>query len=101
MKAKENFSYKVYQAVKKIPWGKVATYGQIAKRLGKPKAARVVGNVLHKNPYPDVPCHRVANRNGKLAVNYRFGGWKGQKKKLTAEGIRFKDKNRVKLDSCL
>jgi len=54
---------KVYEIVKKIPAGKVATYGQIARLLGTPERAKIVGWALHKNPYyGEVPCHRVVNR---------------------------------------
>ena len=57
----------VYEIVKRIPRGKVATYGQIAAISGSPKASRAVGYALHFNPTPGViPCHRVVNRNGGL-----------------------------------
>lgn len=53
---------RIYEAVKKIPKGKVATYGQVAKMAGNPRMARAVGNALHKNPDPStIPCHRVVN----------------------------------------
>ena len=57
----------VYQVVKAIPCGKVATYGQIAMLAGSPRASRVVGYALHVNPKPGViPCHRVVGANGAL-----------------------------------
>ncbi|MEF9864768.1 MAG: MGMT family protein, partial [Christensenellaceae bacterium] len=66
-----NFYDKVYEAVQRIPKGKVASYGQIAAMAGNPRAARVVGYALHKNPQPYViPCHRVVNRNGRLAPSF-------------------------------
>lgn len=71
----------VWQIAKKIPQGKVATYGQIARSLGL-KDARVVGWALHANRDPDLPCHRVVNRQGGLAKGYSFGGWQAQKKRL-------------------
>lgn len=92
-----SFSEKVYQVTKKIPSGKVATYGLIAKRIGKPKASRAVGNALHCNPDPEViPCFRVVNREGRLAP-----GFKEQKGKLLKEGVAFKDKNHVDLEKHL
>ena len=58
---------RIYEAVKKIPKGKVATYGQVAKMAGNPRMARAVGNALHKNPDPStIPCHRVVNSKGEL-----------------------------------
>ncbi len=61
------FSELVWQATKKIPKGKVATYAIIAKMIKKPKAARAVGNALNKNPYaPIVPCHRVVKSDGSI-----------------------------------
>src|SRR4030042_6018323 len=95
---RSNLGEKFYQIVQKIPVGKVMTYGQIAKKLGKPKAARAVGKALHKNPdSKKIPCHRVVNRLGQMAKNYAFGGEMSQKKQLIAEGIKFKDKNHLKL----
>lgn len=91
------FSKGVYQLVKKIAKGKVATYGQIAARLGKPKAARAVGNALHVNPYKSVPCHRVVNREGRVAPNFGDGGWRKHKRKLLEEGVKFKDRVHVDL----
>ena len=53
---------RIYEAVKTIPKGKVATYGQVASLAGDPKMARAVGNALHKNPDPEnIPCFRVVN----------------------------------------
>ena len=79
---------RIYEAVKKIPKGKVATYGQIAELAGDKKMARAVGNALHKNPDPEgIPCYRVVNSKGELAGQYAFGGeWK-QAELLEADGI--------------
>jgi len=96
-----DFAKQVYFLVRKIPSGKVVTYGQIAKKLGRPKAARAVGNILHQNNSSQIPCHRVVNKEGKLAVNYRFGGWRCQREKLVNEGIKFKDEKGVEFDSIL
>lgn len=83
--------------VREIPPGQVATYGQVAEIAGV--HPRLVGQVLHRNTDPDaVPCHRVVNRKGQVAANYRFGGWKAQKERLSAEGVMFLDDNRVDLE---
>ncbi len=83
---------RIYEAVKKIPYGKVATYGQIAEMAGDRKMARAVGNALHKNPDPvNIPCFRVVNSQGKLAEAFAFGGEKIQENLLRAEGIEVKD----------
>ena len=92
----DSFFEKVYKIVRLIPPGKVTTYGDIAKTLGT-KDARKVGWALHANPYPDVPCHRVVNKDGKLAENYAFDGWKEQKRRLIEEGILFKEEKTVNL----
>lgn len=88
----DSFNQKVYKITQQIPSGKVATYGQIAKLIGNPKAIRAVGNALHKNPAPiKVPCHRVVNRDGRLAINFGSGGMQGQKKLLEKEGVAVLD----------
>lgn len=85
---------KVYELVKKIPKGKVSTYGIIAKTLGL-KTPRIVGKYLHENKDPKkIPCHRVIFSSGKLSNNYVFGGYGVQKEKLKNEGVVFK-KNKV------
>ena len=79
---------RIYDIVKMIPCGCVATYGQIAELAGNRKMARAVGNVLHRNPDPDhIPCYRVVNAKGELAENFAFGGAEAQKKLLEAEGV--------------
>ena len=79
---------RIYEAVKKIPRGKVATYADVAEMAGDRKMARAVGNALHKNPDPaTIPCHRVVNSKGELAGEYAFGGaWK-QAQILRDEGV--------------
>ena len=85
-------SRRIYEAVKKIPRGKVATYSQVAGMAGNEKMARAVGNSLHKNPYPgEVPCHRVVNAKGELAGEFAFGKAEGQAKLLLAEGVEVVD----------
>lgn len=79
---------KIFDYLLRIPKGKVVTYKQIAIYLGNPALARVVGNILHKNEYPDkYPCYKVVNSKGKLAKNFAFGGIEGQKRRLEEEGI--------------
>lgn len=79
---------KIYEAVKKIPKGRVATYGKVAELAGNPRMSRAVGNALHKNPDPEhIPCYRVVNSKGKLAGAFAFGGEKVQRKLLEADGI--------------
>ena len=79
---------RVYEYLLTIPKGKVATYGQIAESLGNRKLARVVGNILHVNPEPDVyHCYKVVNAQGKLAKNFGLGGIEEQKRRLERDGI--------------
>lgn len=83
---------RIYEAVKKIPKGFVATYGQVAELAGNPKMARAVGNALHKNPDPDnIPCYRVVNSKGELAGAFAFGGAEVQADLLRADGIEVRD----------
>jgi methylated-DNA-[protein]-cysteine S-methyltransferase len=81
-----NFNQKVWALCARIPAGRVATYGQIAKALGSPGAARAVGNALNKNPYaPAVPCHRVVGSTGSLTG---FAGGLAMKERLLeGEGV--------------
>ena len=88
----------IYEAVKKIPKGRVATYGQIAALAGNPKWSRVVGYALHVNPEPvKIPCHRVVNRFGETAKAFAFGGEDMQKALLLDEGIEFNSDGKVDL----
>ena len=87
-----SFYDRVYEAVCRIPKGKVATYGQIAMLAGSPRASRVVGYALHVNPKPGVnPCHRVVNREGRLAPSFAFGGTDAQQRLLEGEGVSVQD----------
>lgn len=88
----DNPTKRIYEAVKQIPRGKVATYGQIAALAGNPRMSRAVGNALHKNPDPDgIPCYRVVNSKGELADEFAFGGKDIQKDLLEADGIEVKN----------
>jgi methylated-DNA-protein-cysteine methyltransferase-like protein len=90
---------KIYEVVKTIPKGRVATYGMVAALAGNPRWARGVGYALHNNPDPsNIPCHRVVNRKGELSSAYAFGGREAQRKRLEEEGIMFKDDGTVDLE---
>ena len=89
---------RIYEAVKKIPKGKVATYAQIAEMAGDRKMARAVGNALHKNPDPDnIPCFRVVNSKGECSGSFAFGGLDEQAKRLREDGIEVVN-NKVDLE---
>ncbi|MGB6881744.1 MAG: MGMT family protein [Microgenomates group bacterium] len=91
------FFDEVYRIVRKIPTGKVATYGQIARLLGT-RDARRIGYALHANKDPKTPCHRVVSKKGELAENFAFNGYKEHKRRLMAEGVSFKDEMHVDLE---
>lgn len=114
----ENFQNQVYRLVRGVPKGKVATYGQIANLIhlrgessrhlegGSVRrqtgfGARAVGNALHLNKSADVPCHRVVDRNGRIAPNFGFGGAAQQRRRLEAEGVKFRDEMHVDLPQSL
>ena len=91
---------KIYEVVKQIPRGKVATYGQIALLAGNPRWARVVGYALHVNPDPDtIPCYRVVNREGRVSPAFAFGGENMQILMLEGDGIEVTD-GKVDLSVC-
>ena len=81
---------RIYEAVKKIPKGRVATYAQVAEMAGNKKMSRAVGNALHKNP-DHIPCFRVVNFKGELAPAFAFGGEDEQRKRLEEDGVEVKD----------
>ena len=88
----------IYDIVRRIPKGKVATYGQIATLAGNPRLARVVGYALHVNPEPMIiPCHRVVNREGYTSGSFAFGGKNAQGDLLRSEGVETDDEGRVDL----
>lgn len=87
-----NPTTRIYEIVKQIPSGCVATYGQVAELAGDRRMARVVGNALHRNPDPEnIPCYRVVNAKGKLAESFAFGGAREQARRLEAEGVAVVD----------
>ncbi len=69
----KSFTEKVYDVVKKIPKGKVLAYKEVAEKAGNEKASRAVGNILHKNFDPSIPCHRVIRSDG-IIGGYNRGG---------------------------
>lgn len=91
---------KIYQEVQRVPRGRVTTYGTIAKKLGC--SPRVVGFALHANPDGKAtPCHRVVNRDGRVAPGYAFGGPGIQKQLLEQEGVKFVDELHVEKTAIL
>jgi O-6-methylguanine DNA methyltransferase len=86
-KNSDTFSAKVKDVVRKIPKGKVLTYGQVAKKAGSEKAYRAVASIMSKNYAPDVPCHRVVRADGGLA-GYNRGGIEEKAKILSREGVK-------------
>lgn len=93
----ENLIYEILSVVEEVPKGKVATYGQIARLIGREKNARLVGRVLSMAEYYGrFPCHRVVNHAGRLAP-----GWEEQRGLLEGEGVLMRDENHVDLKSSL
>lgn len=89
---------RIYRVVQQIPRGRVATYGQVAALAGNPRWARVVGYALHNNPKPMIiPCHRVVNREGRVADAFAFGGGQIQRQLLEKEGIIFENDGHIDL----
>ena len=91
----------IYKIASKIPIGKVMTYGQIARSLGNPGWARLVGQAMFyaasPSDMPDIPYHRVINSKGEMAPDYAFGGQDIQRKMLEDEGVIFKTNGCVDL----
>lgn len=83
---------KIYEVVRQIPKGKVATYGQVAALAGNRRWSRVVGYALHVNPDPEnIPCFRVVNRYGEVSKAFAFGGENQQIRLLEQEGVKLVD----------
>lgn len=83
----EDLVYEILSVVEEIPIGKVASYGQIARLVGRDRNARLVGKVLSRAEYyGSYPCHRVVNYAGRLAPH-----WAGQRDLLLEEGVAFKE----------
>ena len=93
-----NFFERVYEFVKRVPLGKVVTYGDVARAVGAPRCARQVGWALHCNPQQGViPCHRVVFADGSLTSGFAFGGIDIQKAMLLSEDVGFLEEYRVDL----
>ena len=92
----EGLIYEILSTVGEIPYGRVATYGQLARLVGREKNARLVGAVLHRaDLYGDYPCHRVVNHCGRLVP-----GWTQQAELLRREGVPLRDSTHVDLLAC-
>ena len=92
------FFDKVYEVVKKVPCGKVTTYGDVARLCGNPRMARQVGWALHCNPQPGViPCHRVVFSSGSVCTGFALGGKEVQKAMLEAEGVEVSEDYKIDL----
>lgn len=92
----------IYEQVKRIPRGKVATYGMIAELAGNRHWSQVVGFALHSNPDPaTIPCHRVVNRFGGTAAAFAFGGEDIQRELLEKEGVTFEENGNIDLGKYL
>ncbi|MAN29012.1 MULTISPECIES: MGMT family protein [Mesonia] len=92
MSTSANFFEKVYQVARQIPYGKVTTYGAIAKAIGAAKSARMVGYAMNgAGEREDVPAHRVVNRKGVLTGKHHFSGTNLMQQLLESEGVQVKD----------
>lgn len=92
----------IYEQVKRIPYGKVATYGLIARLAGNPHWSQIVGYALHVNPDPvNIPCFRVVNRFGETSKAFAFGGNDVQRSLLEEEGVTFDMEGKVDLSKHL
>jgi len=91
---------KIQDYTKRIPKGKVTTYGEISDRL-RINNPRIVGWAMHANKDKNIPCHRVVNKEGKVSDSYAFDGWETQKAKLVKEGVGFISEKSVDLSKYL
>lgn len=83
---------RIYEVVRQIPRGKVASYGQIAALVGNRRWSRVVGYALHANPDENgIPCYRVVTKEGRVSEAFAFGGGNRQVELLKADGVGFVD----------
>ncbi|MDD3241108.1 MAG: MGMT family protein [Lachnospira sp.] len=95
----KNTFEKIYDVVKMIPEGSVASYGQVAEIAGNPRWSRVVGYALHSNPDPEhIPCHRVVTKDGRVSDAFAFGGGNEQVRRLKEEGVEFDATGRVVME---
>ena len=97
----EDLIYEILSVVEEIPYGCVASYGQIASLIGREKNARLVGKGLSMSQfYGDYPCHRVVKRDGEVSSAFAFGGANRQVELLRAEGVTFADESHVDMARC-
>lgn len=101
-----DFADRVFAVVRRIPRGKVSTYGQVGRMIGAPRSARLVGYALRANPAPgtdkaSIPCHRVVFKDGSLAPGFAFGGPEVQRRMLEEEGVDFTDDGRIRMEEFL
>lgn len=96
-----DFFQKVYEVVKQIPYGKITTYGAIAKKIGASRSARMVGYALNSVPADEeIPAHRVVNRKGVLTGKHHFQGTNLMQQLLESEGIKIKDNIVQNFEEC-
>lgn len=98
MAANDNFFERVYEVVRQVPYGRVTSYGVIAKYLGAARSARMVGWAMNGSHSHDVPAHRVVNRVGLLSGKHHFGGTNLMQQLLESEGIKVKENKVVKFE---
>ncbi|CAA9578041.1 MAG: Methylated-DNA-[protein]-cysteine S-methyltransferase [uncultured Thermomicrobiales bacterium] len=102
MPAAPDFAARVYAVVARVPPGRVTTYGRVARAIGDPRGARMVGWALASVvPGSDIPCHRVVNRVGLLSGGWHFGHPDVMRDLLVGEDVPFADEYRVDLDACV
>jgi methylated-DNA-protein-cysteine methyltransferase-like protein len=102
MDAKSDFFQRVYRVVRRIPYGRVTTYGAIARAVGSPKSSRTVGYAMNaSHSLPDVPAHRVVNRSGVLTGKHHFAGSNTMQRLLEQEGIEVREDRVVQFDQLL
>lgn len=95
------FTQKIYDVVRQIPQGSVASYGEVAFLAGNLRGARIVGFALHRNPLPGIiPCHRVVFKDGSLCSGFAFGGEGAQRALLEKEGVLFLPDGRIDMARC-
>jgi methylated-DNA-protein-cysteine methyltransferase-like protein len=102
MDAKSDFFQRVYRVVRRIPYGRVTTYGAIARAVGSPKSSRTVGYAMNaSHSLPDVPAHRVVNRSGVLTGKHHFAGSNTMQRLLEQEGVEVREDRVVQFDQLL
>ncbi len=102
MDAKSDFFQRVYRVVRRIPYGRVTTYGAIARAVGSPQSSRTVGYAMNaSHSLPDVPAHRVVNRSGVLTGKHHFAGSNTMQRLLEQEGVEVREDRVVEFDQLL